>query len=92
MNDFPPDAPNTVAIPLSAAPSFPGQSALQPHQQRVIEERDQLAERLGKLNLFIMNNPAYKRLDDYDQMTLVSQASVMGMYLMLLEERIRRFK
>lgn len=66
-------------------------AALQPWQQRVLAEHSELAERVGKLNVFIANDPAYKALPEYDQMLMVSQCSLMGCYLMLLEERIKRF-
>lgn len=36
---------------------------LAPHQQRVLDEKRELDERLAKLEAFILDNPAWKALD-----------------------------
>jgi len=68
-----------------------------PHQQRVIDERDQLAERLDKLRAFIEANPKngtvslFRSLDEQERNDLQSQANYMTMYLSVLYRRIARF-
>jgi hypothetical protein len=68
-----------------------------PHQQRVIDERDQLAERLDKLRAFIEANPKngtvslFQSLDEQERNDLQSQANYMTMYLSVLYRRIARF-
>lgn len=63
---------------------------LQPHQQRVLEEREQLDERIEKLSNFIVSAAFYK-LDLEDQLLLRRQFVHMNAYLATLDERITRF-
>lgn len=65
---------------------------LQPHQQRVVTERDELNDKLTKLTAFI-------RRDDFDKVVpvlaerarLINQSNAMRQYLMILNERIKHF-
>lgn len=63
---------------------------LAPHQQRVVDERDVLADRLAKLLAFFQG-PIFPTLDAAEQARLRSQARFMGGYEAVLEERIEAF-
>ena len=62
---------------------------LQPWQERVVEEKEQLAERLNKLNAFLGSEMALGLPFD-ERCLLVRQASVMKQYLDVLLDRIAR--
>jgi hypothetical protein len=64
---------------------------LQPHQQRVIAERDELQERLDKLTLFI-NTQAFLDIQYAEQSRLIRQQGIMSALLDVLDERIAAFK
>lgn len=63
---------------------------LQPHQQRVVAEHDELRTRLDKLQAFI-GGPrlAEVSLDEWGD--LLEQAEAMGHYLAVLARRIARW-
>ncbi len=61
---------------------------MQPYQQRVVEERDQLAERLTKLGKFIDEGMVFCALPLDERRRLENQAAVMDEYLAILNERI----
>lgn len=63
---------------------------LAPHQQRVVTERDELAERLSKLFAFFQS-PVFADLPAAEQARLRSQARFMDGYLAVLGERIEAF-
>lgn len=63
---------------------------LQPHQQRVIDERDELQERKSKLEPFFRTD-TYHALDEAEQWRLCKQNRLMGEYLDVLNERIANF-
>ncbi len=65
---------------------------LQPHQQRVVAERDELNDRLAKLAVFLDNEetPARVGLDEFGRLSI--QKHVMAAYLAILNERIANFK
>lgn len=63
---------------------------MQPHQQRVVDEKDQLGERLEKLLEFIETD-LYKNLPEKDKELLFFQSQIMEDYYEVLEERIERF-
>ena len=65
-------------------------STLAPHQQRVVTERDELAERLAKLFAFFQS-PIFAGLPAAEQTRLRSQARFMDGYLAVLGERIEAF-
>ena len=65
-------------------------SEYQPHQQRVIEERDQLHTRLLALENFLETD-RFLTLNRDEQAWLASQAGLMGAYLSILIKRIEAF-
>ena len=65
---------------------------LQPHQQRVVDEKAELDEKLGKLHDFIQKNPIFKTLPEDEQKRLQRQDLVMAEYSQILGERIEVFK
>ena len=75
----------------------PRKLGMLPHQQRVIDERDQLAERLAKLQAFIEAEPKdgavslFGSLDDSERLDMRQQQFHMASYLACLNSRIARF-
>lgn len=65
--------------------------AIPPHQQRVIDEKRELDERLTKLGDFIDGNAFFATLPASEQMDLKSQRTVMQTYSCILSDRIARF-
>lgn len=63
---------------------------LQPHQQRVVEERDQLQERTVKLRAFFATE-TFGSLEKEERDDLVRQSAIMGQYLAVLGRRVERF-
>lgn len=62
-------------------------------QQRVVEEHQELHDKVTKLTKFMAsNNGLFESLEKEDKKLLVAQASVMWDYIDILEERIERFK
>lgn len=59
------------------------------YQQRMIEEREQLADRLAKLTQF-MGSEQHGALNYGDRHLLAEQHSHMGAYLRVLSERMAR--
>lgn len=65
---------------------------LQPHQQRVVEEKAELDERLTKLIQFREGNGTpYQRLSGAEQNRLHQQSVVMRQYSSILADRIAAF-
>ena len=64
---------------------------MKPHEQRVVDEKAELSERLEKLNDFISSSPIFEGLPEKDQSLLVSQKFAMSEYEAILTERISRF-
>jgi len=65
--------------------------SLQPHQQRVIDERDELQVRADALERFILGNPIYPTLPTEERRDLSEQLVHMRAYLGILNQRIKRF-
>lgn len=66
---------------------------LQPHQQRVVEEYDQLMERKQKLFEFIeVPSPIYPTLPPDEKKDLKDQWIAMTEYSQCLKRRIERFQ
>lgn len=63
---------------------------LQPHQKRVIDEREELGSRLEKLENFI-GGIKFTELDPAEQSRLDRQFLVMQLYAQVLSERISAF-
>ena len=64
---------------------------LQPHQQRVVDELDQLNDKRLKLVAFIDESPIFKKLDRLEQGRLLSQSAIMTTYADILQQRIAAF-
>ena len=67
------------------------QKTLQPHQQRVVVEQQELKDRLEKLQVFINENPLFKSLIEQEQMDLQEQSVLMSQLNDVLIRRISRF-
>lgn len=64
---------------------------MQPHEQRVIDEKKELDEKRTKLTEFINGSEIYKSLGDEDKRLLNQQLRYMDGYAQILELRIERF-
>jgi len=62
-----------------------------PHQQRVIDEADELNDKVVKLNDFIRNNDFFKTLEVEEQLRMTKQLAFMESYLDILNQRIHSF-
>ena len=67
------------------------QKELQPHQQRVVDEKNELQKKHDALSDFILENPIFLKLPEDEQRDLEKQFSIMGQYLDVLNRRISRF-
>ncbi len=67
------------------------ENQLQPHQQRVVDEKNELAEKVTKLGAFILDNPIFTTLEVSEQKDMHIQLFCMENYLNVLEKRINRF-
>lgn len=63
---------------------------LQPHQQRVVEERTELIEKITKLHAFLKTE-IFDNLQEEDQNLLEEQVQLMMNYSDVLLKRINRF-
>ena len=63
---------------------------LQPHEQRVVAELDELRERLMKLRTFIAADK-FVSLPEEDRELLIIQENLMDSLAFVLARRIRRF-
>jgi hypothetical protein len=63
---------------------------MQPHQERVVVEKRELDEKLGKLTQFI-NSDAYKAVDAAEQQRLFRQQTLMIELSAVLGARIEAF-
>jgi hypothetical protein len=64
---------------------------MQPHQQRVVDEKKELDEKLDKLKAFIEVNPIFKKLPEDERRRLNRQFDVMAEYSGILSQRIAAF-
>ena len=64
---------------------------MQPHQQRVIDEKKELNEKLSKLKTFIEVSPIFKSLHPDERNRLKHQFDVMTEYSNILSQRITAF-
>jgi hypothetical protein len=63
---------------------------MQPHEQRVVDEKNELGERLERLLSFLQTD-FYKSLSEKEQELLYFQSQVMEDYFEVLEQRIELF-
>ena len=73
--------------PYAALQSVSGEARLQPHQQRVITERDELQARLTALTSFI-DSELFDTLPKAEQGRLQRQKLIMIDYVAVLNERV----
>jgi hypothetical protein len=64
---------------------------LQPHQQRVIDEKTELDKKATALSHFIGNSDIFPTLDEAEQERLREQNDVMWQYSEILGARIAAF-
>jgi len=64
---------------------------MQPYQERVVEEKRELDEKLAKLREFIVGE-AFASVDENEQVRLKAQESAMTVYSSILGDRISNFK
>ena len=65
---------------------------IKPHQQRVIDEKEQNDERASKLSEFIGLSEQFKLLDAAEQERMKEQNELMWELSEILGERIKAFK
>jgi hypothetical protein len=65
---------------------------MQPHEERVVDEKNVLDEKLVKLQNFIEHNKIFQALPNDDKELLERQEVYMSDYSQVLAERIARFK
>jgi hypothetical protein len=63
---------------------------MQPHQERVVVERDELSEKIGKLRTFT-NGAVFSTLPYEERGLLTRQYLAMSNYLDILNRRIEAF-
>lgn len=64
---------------------------MQPHQERVVTEKNELDEKLDKLKSFIEVSPIFKALPSDEQKRLNLQFDAMAQYSSILGARIAAF-
>lgn len=72
------------------APTTCSTSTLPPHQQRVIDERAELNDKMVKLEAFT-DTPLFASLDEAERRRLMAQHGAMFAYSTILTERIAAF-
>lgn len=66
-------------------------AALQPHQQRVVKERDDLQVQAQALSAFINDNPIFNDVDEAEKARLIKQNELQFQLINVLNERIAFF-
>ncbi|WP_231905944.1 crAss001_48 related protein [Comamonas thiooxydans] len=66
-------------------------SSLPPHQQRVLDEKQELDIRITRLDEFILRNALFRQLDPDEQARMRRQLDVMRELSVILGERISAF-
>ncbi len=61
-----------------------------PHQQRVVDELKELTDKYNKLSAFF-EGPIFLTLTEQEQRRLNRQHTYMGLYIVVLTERIEAF-
>lgn len=64
---------------------------LQPHQQRVVDEKSELDKKATALSNFIATSPIFDTVDPAEQERLKEQNDVMWQYSAILGARIAAF-
>lgn len=77
---------------LSEMTSIPSTTSdVEPHQQRVIDEKNELDNKATMLSDFIGNNPLFGNLDAGEQERMKEQNDIMWQYSEVLANRISHF-
>lgn len=64
---------------------------MQPHQQRVVDEKRELDEKLDKLKAFIQSEKFESEVGGQERYRLIRQSEIMGEYSNILGARIAAF-
>lgn len=64
---------------------------MQPHQQRVVDEKTELDKKATALSNFIGTSPIFETLDAAEQERLKEQCEIMWQYSEILGARIAAF-
>lgn len=64
---------------------------MQPYQQRVLVECNELADKTQALYIFL-SSKKFNELDTAEQVLLKTQYYAMAIYLQVLEQRIQKFQ
>ena len=64
---------------------------LQPHQQRVVEEKKELDSKIKSLQNFIEMNDTFKAFIEEEKNDMREQLKFMQFYSLALQRRINRF-
>jgi hypothetical protein len=64
---------------------------LHQHQQRVVDERAELSEKLDRLRQFVGTSPQFRTLPVDERQRLERQAAAMDLYDSILQQRIAAF-
>lgn len=89
------DCPGWIGVRFTltaVAESTTPASSLQPHQQRVVDEKAELDTKAKALSEFIGENPIFATIDVAEQERLKEQCEVMWQYSEILGARIAAFK
>jgi hypothetical protein len=70
----------------------PERKSMEPHQQRVVDEKVDLDKKAVALSQFIGHSPIFETLDSAEQWLLKEQNDVMWQYSEILGARISAFK
>jgi len=62
-----------------------------PHQQRVVDEKNELFDKIEKLDDFIKTNPIFGQMELQDQQLLKEQLKHMNAYWNVLRQRVEGF-
>jgi hypothetical protein len=62
-----------------------------PHQQRVIDEKNELFDKIDKLDVFIKTNPIFGQMEEQDKKLLEEQLQHMSAYWGVLKQRVEAF-
>jgi hypothetical protein len=64
---------------------------MQPHQERVVQEKEELDKKANALSDFIGNSPIFETIDPEEQERLKEQNDIMWQYSEVLGKRIAAF-
>lgn len=62
-----------------------------PHQQRVVDEKNELFDKIDKLDVFIKTNPIFGQMEEQDKELLEEQLQHMSAYWDVLKQRVEGF-